>query len=123
MVIKMSEINEIQKETLVMMGEYLGNLIPAMEKVIAELKGDMKEDTWEYLHMIIDGFNWIIEAYNGTSNIIIDAGANINADEVEAGVGVLGKGYNAKDAEGVANCLTETIVPFLKEIKTVCDKQ
>ena len=43
-----------------------------MEQVITEIKGDMQEDTVDFLLQIIDGFNFMIETYNVTRDIVND---------------------------------------------------
>lgn len=115
------ELIEYQKETIVMVKEYLTKLIPGMNNSIAELKGDMKEDTWEYLRMIIDGFNWVVEAYNGVSSII-NKDNIIDENAVEMDVKNLGKSFKAKNPEETASVLENGILPFLKTLSDCCDK-
>ena len=116
----MDEILQMQKETVVMIDEYLDNLLPAMEKVLGELSGDMKDDTWEYLHMIIDGFNWVIEAYNGTASLYKANTDRIDEAKLEASIDLLGRGYMNKDSALVVKALAEEgIISFLKILKEI----
>ena len=85
----MDTIREQKLEALKTAEEYLGKLIPAMEEVISEIKGDMKEDTVDYLLQIIDGFNFMIETYNVTRDIVNDPEPLINDDQLEITVGKL----------------------------------
>lgn len=113
------EILELQKETFDSVKEYLGNLIPGMKNVVAELSGDMKEDTWEYLRMILDGFNWVIEAFNGIVEYIDEEHTMFDMKEIDEAVKKLGDEYNKKDAAGIAKEIEEGILPFLEKLSTV----
>ena len=107
----MDEILELQKETLASINEYLGNLIPGMKNAANELSGDFKEDTWEYLRMNMDGFNWVIQAYNGTQEIINADGTVIDNKDID------GTAYKSKDAAAIATSINDDIIPFLEKLK------
>lgn len=113
----MDEILELQKETLTSINEYLGNLIPGMKNAANELSGDFKEDTWEYLRMNMDGFNWVIQAYNGTQEIINADGTVIDNKDIDAKVDKLGTAYKSKDAAAIATSINDDIIPFLEKLK------
>ena len=113
----MDTIREQKLEALKTAEEYLGKLIPAMEEVISEIKGDMKEDTVDYLLQIIDGFNFMIETYNVTRYIVNDPEPLINDDQLEITVGKLSDGFSKKDYPAIADELATNIVPFLKVFK------
>ena len=115
------DITELQKETLASVNEYLTNLIPAMNKVIIELSGNEKEDTWEYLRMIIDGLNWVIEAYNGTSSYINKDSSKIDSAVVDASVKKLSLAYRNKDNGALSSVLAEDIIPFLTTLKSITE--
>lgn len=106
------EILELQNETIESLKTYLKSLIPSMEKVVIELKDEMQEDTWEYLRMILDGFNWAVEAFNATQDVINKDGI-IDVKVVDESVKSLSDSYTKKDAAGVATTLEECILPFL----------
>lgn len=109
------ELQELQKETIETLKEYLSSLIPCMENVIDEFRGILKEDSWEYLRMLIDGFNWTVEAFNGTMDIINKDGA-IDVKAVDAGVASFTDAYKAKDAAKVADAIEGHVIPFLKQV-------
>lgn len=113
------EIIELQKETLDTVKEYLGNLIPGMKNVVTELEGDMKDDTWEYLRMILDGFNWVTEAFNGIVDYIDKDGSIFNIKDVDESVKKLSDAYSIKDAVGIAASIKNEIIPFLEKINSV----
>ena len=110
----MDAIREQKLEALKTAAEYLEKLIPAMEQVISEIKGDMQEDTIDFLLQIIDGFNFMIETYNVTRDIVNDPEPLINDDQLEKTVGNLSDGFSKKDYAAIAEELSNDIVPFLK---------
>lgn len=108
-------VEELQKETMESMKEYISNLIPKLESMVIELKSDIKEDTWEYLRMMVDGFNWVLEAYNGTSTII-NADKSIDESNVQKVVDELGEAFVKKNATQTASSIENGVIPFLNEI-------
>ena len=118
----MDAIREQKLEALKNAEEYLEKLIPAMEQVISEIKGDMQEDTIDFLLQIIDGFNFMIETYNVTRDIVNDPDPLINDDQLEKTVGNLSEGFSKKDYNAIADELSSDIVPFLKVFKEAAGK-
>ena len=113
----MDTIREQKLEALKTASEYLERLIPAMEQVISEIKGEMQEDTVDFLHQIIDGFNFMIETYNVTRDLVNDPEPLIVDEELEKAVGSLSEGFSKKDYSAIADELSNDIVPFLKVFK------
>lgn len=111
------EIMELQKETVQSIAEYLPNLISGMENVVSELKGEMKEDTWEYFRMVIDGFNWVIEAYNGTKEYRTETGKVLDDSRMEEAVSCLSDAFRNKEEEKSADVVEKDILPFLNKLK------
>lgn len=118
----MDNIREQKLEALKVAGEYIEKLLPAMEQVIAELKGDMQEDTVDFILQIIDGFNFMIETYNVTSDIVNDPDKLINDDELEKTVSELSDGFAKKDYKAIGSLLESDIIPFLTVFKKAADK-
>ena len=118
----MDAIREQKLEALKNAEEYPEKLIPAMEQVISEIKGDMQEDTIDFLLQIIDGFNFMIETYNVTRDIVNDPDPLINDDQLEKTVGNLSEGFSKKDYNAIADELSSDIVPFLKVFKEAAGK-
>ena len=118
----MDNIREQKLEALKSAGEYLEKLIPAMEQVIGELKGDMQEDTVDFLLQIIDGFNFMIETYNVTEDLVNDPERLINDDELEKTVSELSDGFSKKDYKAIGSLLESDIVPFLKVFKEAANR-
>ena len=118
----MDTIREQQNEALRSAAEYLGKLIPAMETVVSEIRGEMQEDTVDFLLQIIDGLNFMIETYNVTRDVLNDPEPLINDDQLEKAVGILSDGFSKKDYVAIADELSEDIVPFLKVFKVAAEK-
>ena len=119
---RMGTIEEQKNEALKTVAEYLEKLIPAMENVIAEIKGEMQEDTVDFLLQVIDGLNFVIETYNVTRDVVNNPEPLINDDQLEKAVGVLSEGFSKKDYPAIADELFGDIVPFLKVFKAAADK-
>jgi len=122
MIINLSEqnnqgtnIEELQKETMESMKEYIGVLVPKMNGMIVELRGELKDDTWEFLRMMIDGFNWVIEAYNGTSSII-NKDKSINEDDVQKAVDEFSEAFINQNPIKTADVIELKVIPFLEAI-------
>lgn len=113
----MDPLREQKLEALKTAEEYLEKLVPAMEEVISEIKGEMKEDTIDFLLQVIDGFNFMIETYNVTKDIVNDPEPLIIDEELEKTVGRLSDGFSRKDYAAIADELSTDIVPFLKVFK------
>jgi len=113
----MDTVKQQQIEALKMAAEYLDRLIPSMEAIIGEIKGQMQDDTVDFLIQIIDGLNFMIETYNATKDIINGDDPLINEDVFEDVIGKLSDGFAKKDYISIADNLEESIVPFLKVFK------
>lgn len=109
------DIESLQKETMESMKEYIPNLIPKLEGMVVELRNNIQEDSWEFLRMMIDGFNWVLEAYNGTSSIINKDGI-IDENSVQKAVDELGDCFVNQKAENTAAILESEVIPFLNNI-------
>ncbi|MBR6159478.1 MAG: hypothetical protein IKQ40_04175 [Lachnospiraceae bacterium] len=113
----MDNVREQKLEALRTANDYLERLIPAMEEVVSEIKGEMKEDTVDFLLQIIDGFNFMIETYNVTRDIVNDPEELIVDEVLEASVGRLSDGFSQKNYPAIADELSSDIIPFLKVFK------
>lgn len=109
------DIEALKRETMESMKEYIENLGPKLKDMVNELRTDIQDDTWEYLRMMIDGFNWVLEAYNGTSSVINVDGC-IDEGKAQKSVDDLGNAFINKDAESVAKSIEDGVIPFLESI-------
>lgn len=109
------DVENLQKETMESMKEYIPNLITKLEGMVVELRTNIQEDSWEYLRMMIDGFNWVLEAYNGTSSIINKDGM-IDEKGVQKTVDDFGEAFIDKSVEETAKAIETGVLPFLKAV-------
>lgn len=113
----MADLKQQQMEALGMISEYIEKLVPAMEEVSAELVGEMKEDTVDFLNQIIDAFNFVIEAYNGTRDLINETEELINDKVLDEQVNEFSAALKTQDYPKVGKLMQEGIVDFLKVYK------
>jgi len=110
----MDNLKQQQLEALSMMAEYMDKLIPAMEEVSAELTGEMKEDTIDYLNQIIDAFNFVIETFNATRELVNPKDELIVESALDKEVNSLSDSLKAKDYKKVGELLKGSILDFVK---------
>ena len=110
----METVNQEKIDALKMAAEYMDKLIPSMEQVISEIKGQQQPDTIDFLLQVIEGLNFMIETYNATEDIVNGNEPLINRDVFEEVVGRLSDGFSKKDYKAIAGELEESIIPFLK---------
>lgn len=111
----MDEIREQKIQVVQMMTEYLQKLIPSMEQVVSEIKGEQQEDTIDFLMQVIDGLNFMIESYNVVEDVI-NADGSIVKDDIEKSVSRLSDGFYKKDYVKIADELDVAMIPILKSI-------
>jgi len=118
----MEELREQQIEALKLAEEYLDKLIPSMEQVVSEIKGEKQEDTVDFLMQIIDGLNFMLDIYNGTRDLVNGEEVLINDEALEISIGVLSRGFASRNCDVIAETLGSDIVPFLKVLKEAAKK-
>lgn len=110
----MGDYRQQQIEALAMVADYSDKLIPAMEEVAEELTGEMKEDTEAYLLQIIDAFNFVIETFNVTRDLVNENEVLINEDALESQIGKFSDAMIAKDFKKAGVVIKGGIIDFLK---------
>lgn len=117
------EIEQLTLETFTSMADYLPRLIPTLETLIHELREDMQEDTMELLDMAVNGINWVIEAYNATSEIVNRNSLRVDTVQMDQKVKEFGDAYQTKDYAKIADDLENMVIPFLKIMLEVAEEQ
>lgn len=110
---------ELQHDILKQLISYSENLIPALQDLIEELRGEGLSDTGDYLNEVITGINWEIEVYNQCADIINERSSYIDKKSMIAAVKNLGNTLNSGDYRLVADCLEEDFIPFLNKLDLV----
>lgn len=113
----------LRKETLESLNGYVSNLADKMSSMITELREDIKEDSWEYLRMMVDGFNWVLEAYNALSDTLNPDGANFDNKAFDNTITEFGKAFCSKNIDNVTGYLESDIVPFLRKLDTIVSEK
>ncbi|MFA9377125.1 MAG: hypothetical protein ACERKZ_10280 [Lachnotalea sp.] len=111
------ENNRIQQEdALRAVIEYNKKLVPALEEVMIELKGNYKEDTTKYLTYILKGVNWVIEVVNGTRSLLDENKEVVKKDEVNQIIITLNQAVKDENNVEIANIIECGILPFILNI-------
>ena len=110
---------DLQYDILKQLVSYSENLIPALQNLIEELRGEEKEDTGDYLNEVISGINWEIEVYNQCADMINARSSYIDKKSMIAAVKNLGISLNSGNYAMVAECLEEDFIPFLNKLTLV----
>lgn len=110
---------DLQYNILKELISYSENLIPALQNLIEELRGEEKEDTGDYLNEVITGINWEIEVYNQCADIINLHSSYIDKKSMIQAVKNLGVSLSSGDYRNVADCLEDDFIPFLNKLDLV----
>lgn len=112
----MEDRETLQREALTTLISYSDNLIPALQQVIEELKGEGKEDTESFLNEVITGINWEIEVYNQCAGLISQRSNYIDKKAMISAVTNLGKVLSSGDHQMIARCFEDDFLPFLNKL-------
>ena len=112
----MADREQLQREVLVELISYSESLIPALQDIIEELRGDNKEDTKDFLGEVITGINWEIEVYNQCASLINSKSSYIDKKSMIAAVKNLGTSLNSGDRLKIADCFEQDFLPFLNKL-------
>lgn len=114
----MDEREILQRDILMELIQYSDSLIPALQKVIEELKDKEKEqvDTEDFLSEVINGINWEIEVYNQCATLINERCNYIDKKVMIASVKSLGMALNSGDLWLISDCLEYDFLPFLNKL-------
>lgn len=112
----MEDREVLQREVLKELIAYSDNLIPALQTIIEELRGNQKEDTNEFLNEVINGINWEIEVYNQCASLINEKSSYIDKKVMIAAVKSLGESLSGGENLQIADCLEQEFLPFLNKL-------
>ena len=115
----MEDLRKEQLEALQAMLDYIPKLRKGMETVAKELSGERLADTNEYLKKVIEGLNWVIEVYNGTSALINEKENNLDKAAVNKACVDFSSAYKNGDSATQAELLTGVLMSFICNLETV----
>ena len=113
----MDNLQAEKQEAVKVMGEFLEKLIPNMNTLSEELKGDRQPDTDDFQKQCIDGLNWIIEIYNRVSDVIDMEKIHMTKQDFNSSLGELGEAIKNKEDAKSAEVLETAVIPFLTDLK------
>lgn len=112
----MDEREQLQREVLVELIAYSEKLIPAVQTIIEELRGNEQGDTSEFLNEIINGINWEIEVYNQCAALLNSRSNYIDKKIMVEAVTSLGQSLSSGENQKVADSFEEYFLPFLNKL-------
>lgn len=112
----MDEREQLQREVLQELIRYSEKMIPAVQTIIEELRGNEQADTGEFLNEVINGINWEIEVYNQCAALINTQSSYIDKKQMIVAVTNLGQSLGSGDNQKVADCFEEDFLPFLNKL-------
>lgn len=114
--------DEQQREAMQEAAGYLSRLIPATEEMADEFKGELQEDSYDVLDMVVEGLNWVIQVYNGTKDVINKESEQVDSKAMDQKISKFGTAYTAHDQSGIVSGLEEAVLPFLRKMKEIADQ-
>lgn len=114
--------DEQQREAMQEAAGYLSRLIPAAEEMADEFKGELQEDSYDVLDMVVEGLNWVIQVYNGTKDVINKETEQVDSKAMDQKITKFGTAYTAHDQSGIVSGLEEAVLPFLRKMKEIADQ-
>jgi len=112
----MTDREQLQRDVLVELISYNNNLIPALQDIIEELRGETREDTNDFLGEVINGINWEIEVYNQCASLINSKSSYIDKKSMIVAVKNLGISLNSGNTLQIAECFEQDFLPFLNKL-------
>ena len=102
-----------QLDVLRTMYDYNKKLRTGITEVVEEIRTERKEDTQEYLEIVLKGLNWVIQVVNGTKDLLNEKEIIIDKDIINADVMELNQAYMKKDELAIADLLEKSFLPML----------
>jgi hypothetical protein len=118
----MPDRERLQRDVLLELISYSDSLIPALQDVIEELRGEAKEDTNDFLKEVINGINWEIEVYNQCASLINAKSNYIDKKAMIVAVKNLGISLNSGNQLRIADCFEQDFLPFLNKLALAAQK-
>ncbi|QHQ60705.1 molecular chaperone [Anaerocolumna sedimenticola] len=107
-----------QMEALEELHNYLIKLVPAVEAIIIELRGEKRSDTDELFNAIINGINWSIEVLNRTMDIVNENDEVIEKENINDTIKKFSFAIREHNELDIADILEKNILPFLVTVKS-----
>ena len=115
-------LKEQQVEALQVLTEYSVKLIKGMKTSAEELMGCRKEDTDEFLRMVLDGFNWELNVLNGCLSLINEEEKVLDKNRANETILDFQQVFSSKNDEAISKAITEKLIPLVEQITEAAQK-
>lgn len=116
------EFREEQIEALEELIEYCPKLTKGLNTVYSEFSNILKEDSWEFLRLAADGFNWVLSILNACFDVYSEVGVEFDKEKLNEEIAAFNIAYCSKNTTSIANCVKNTIIPLVDKIEDASRK-
>lgn len=116
-----NNIKDDQIEALETLADYVPKLINGINTVKAELSGERKNDTDEYLKMVIDGINWVLGIINGCMSLLAEYNVDFDKESANKYSIDFSGAYRTGNDKTIADSLEADVIPMIKLIQASAD--
>lgn len=117
-----NNIKDDQIEALETLADYIPKLIGGIDMVKAELRGERKPDTDEYLKMIIDGINWVLGIVNGCMSLFEEYNIVFDKEKANDYSVAFSKAYGTGNDTAIADSMDADVIPMIRLIQRTADE-
>jgi len=113
----MEAAREIQVEALETLKGFNVKLMKALNEMVMELRGNEKEDTWDYMDYIFRSLNWELQVINGTLDVLNEKEVNVEKENLNATIGRVNDAYTRRRMLELAQVMEAELLPFFKQLQ------
>lgn len=117
-----NNIKDDQIEALETLADYIPKLIGGIDTVKAELCGERKPDTDEYLKMIIDGINWVLGIVNGCMSLFEEYNIAFDKEKANDYSVAFSNAYGTGNDTAIADSMDADVIPMIRLIQKTADE-
>ncbi len=117
-----NNIKDDQIEALETLADYIPKLIVGIDTVKAELRGERKPDTDEYLKMIIDGINWVLGIVNGCMSLLEEYNIAFDKEKANDYSVAFSNAYGTGNDTAIADSMDADVIPMIRLIQKTADE-
>ena len=117
-----NNIKDDQIEALETLADYIPKLIGGIDTEKAELRGERKPDTDEYLKMIIDGINWVLGIVNGCMSLLEEYNIAFDKEKANDYSVAFSNAYGTGNDTAIADSMDADVIPMIRLIQKTADE-
>lgn len=119
----MEDLRKEQIEAVEALESYNKKMVNTIPTIIAELRGDAKPDTKDFLNHILNGMNWEIQVINGCLSYFNEDEILIDKEKTNEKVLEFNKIVESKDDKALADALENIMLPFFTQLNDIIAKK